>query len=323
LAILFFGLASVATAAPPDKDGTPALRDKDAVPAVSDKNAVPAVSDKNAVPAILETPDQVFMSALRQAIGSPSRADIGDQAAVRLADGLMFIPRDPASRLLTVSNKTIPSNFSALLLGSESMEAPGLIRFVPAGFVDSDAALAWTADDLLASLNDTVQQGNPARVAKNQQEREARRWVSPPHYNPESHQLTWCALIVPKSAPRETDGEITYHAVAFGREGYLEMTVVTSLQKAEEVGHMADDFLGGLTFRQGKGYGDAQPSDPRAPGGLAKVMEIERFHKAEVRSNFLAGDSIIPVAGGIVAAIGALSLIIYIQRHLRREARRG
>jgi hypothetical protein len=31
----------------------------------------------------------------------------------------------------------------------------------------------------------------------------------------------------------------------------------------------------------------------------------------------------VPVAGSIVAGIGALSLVLYIQRHLRRESRRG
>jgi len=31
---------------------------------------------------------------------------------------------------------------------------------------------------------------------------------------------------------------------------------------------------------------------------------------------------VVPVAGGIVAAIGALSLLFYIERHRRRDARR-
>lgn len=282
-----------------------------------------AASPKGSAADLLETRDQVLVSAMRQSIGAPARADIGDQATARLSEDLLFVPQEPAIRLLTVSGTPVPPDFEALLVGSQGMDAPGFIRFVSAGFIDSDAALAWTADDILASLRDTVEDGNPDRAKNNQQQREARRWVRPPHYDPENHQLSWAALILPKSAPRESDGEITYHAIAFGREGYIELAIVTSVEQAEEVGRMADRFLVGLSFRPGKAYGDALPTDPRAPGGLVAAMGLDQLHKAEVRGNFLAGDMVVPVAGGIVAAIGALSLFVYIQRHLRRESRRG
>ena len=270
-----------------------------------------------------ETPEQILVAALAQSIGPPARANIGDQATVRLKDQLAFIPRAPAARLLAVSNVSVPTDFQGLLLGSEGMEMPGLIRYVPAGFIDSDAALAWTADDFLSSLRDTVAHGNPARVSQNVEEREARRWVQAPRYSPEAHQLSWAALILPKSAPRESDGEVTFRAIGFGRNGYIELTVVTSLEKTAEIGQMADSFLEGLTFRPGRAYGDVLPADKRAPGGLAAAMGLDSLHKARYGSDFLNSDTVIPVVGGIVAAIGALSLFIYIQRHLRREARRG
>jgi uncharacterized membrane-anchored protein len=271
---------------------------------------------------VLETPDQVFKSAMRQSVGAPARADIGEQATVRLSEGLMMVPRAPAARLLRVSKLAVPANFEALLVGSEGMDAPGIIRFVPAGFIDSNAALAWTADDMLSSLKDTVERGNPDRAKHDLLEREARRWVRAPHYDPETHQVSWAALILPKSAPRDSDGEITFHAIGFGREGYVELTVVTDMQKAEVIGQMVDDFLFGLNFQPGKSYVDVLPTDARAPAGLAGAMGLVSLHKAESGAGLLAGDTVVPAAGGIVAAVGALSLFIYIRRHLRREARR-
>jgi uncharacterized membrane-anchored protein len=285
--------------------------------------ALGAAPDKGSAAEMLETPDQVLTSVLLQSTGAPARVDIADQATDRLTEGSMFIPKDPATKLLKVSGRPVPPDFQGLLIGQEGMDAPGLIRFIPSGFVDSDAALAWTADDLLASLKDTVERQNAERIKNNLQEREARRWVRAPHYNPETHQLSWAALIVPKSAPRESDGEIVFYAVGFGREGYVEITVVSSLQKADEIGHMEDDFLSGLNFRPNRAYSDAQPTDRTAVDGLAGAMGLDSLHKAPTSSNFLAGDTVVPVAGGIVAAIGALSLLIYIRRHMRREARRG
>jgi uncharacterized membrane-anchored protein len=175
---------------------------------------------------------------------------------------------------------------------------------------------------MLASLNDEVERGNAARVKASREAREARRWVAPPRYNAETHQLTWAALIVPKSEPRESDGEITYNAIEFGREGYIEVSVVTSVQKAEEVGRMMDSFLAGLTFLPGKTYGDTQPADHRSSSGLAGAMGLASLHKAEINTGFWSSDIVVPVAGGVVAAIGALALILYIYKHMRRQSRR-
>jgi uncharacterized membrane-anchored protein len=282
-------------------------------------------AEPDAAPAAdaLATPDQIFAAALRQSIGSPARAVLGDQATVRLADGLVFIPAAPASRLLTVSGQPVPPGFMGLLVGPEGMDAPGIIRFVPAGFIDSDAALAWTADDLLSSLNDTVQRENASREQHNQQPREARRWVQPPRYNPETHQIAWAALIVATTAPRYSDGTVTYHAIGFGRDGYISLTVVSGMQTADEIGQMTQGFLDGLTFLPNKAYGDALPTDKRALDGLAGAMEVDTLHKAPSTVSLFASDTVVPLAGGVVAAIGALSLLVYIRRHLRREARRG
>jgi uncharacterized membrane-anchored protein len=273
-------------------------------------------------PQLLETPDQAYVSALRQAIGAPARAELANEAAARLEENLAIVPKDPAIHLLTVLERDIPPDFIGLLLGADGIDAPGMIRFVPAGFIDADGALRWTPDDMLASLNDTVAHANPARVKANQEPREARRWIVPPHYNPELHQLSWAALILPQSAASGSDGEITYHAIGFGRDGYVEVSVVTSVQGADEIGRMLDMFLAGLNFLPGKAYGDVQPADRRSPNGLAGAMGLDSLHAAALDTSFWASDMVVPVVGSAVAATGALGLLIYIYRHMRRLRRR-
>lgn len=270
----------------------------------------------------METPEQAFAQALRESLGDPARAELADQAAVRLQDGLILIPREPAIRLLTVNNRAVPPDFVALLLGHGGMETLGYIRFVSAGYTDADTILSWSPDDILDSLRDTVERENANRIRQNLQEQEARRWVRAPRYSPEDHQLSWAALIVPKTAPRESGGEITTNALAFGREGYIQLTIASSLQQAENAGHMADSFLQGLSFRPGKAVPDVQPGDRRAPGGLPAAMGIDSLHKARAPGGMWPSDPIVPLTGSVVAGIGAVSLFIYIQRHLRRRARR-
>jgi uncharacterized membrane-anchored protein len=276
-----------------------------------------------AAPAAVETPEEIVNAALRQSIGAPARADIDDQATERLSDALVMIPREPAEKWLVVANRQVPPDFKGLLLGADGLDALGIIRFVPAGHVDSDAALAWTADDMLASLKDTIERQNADRIARNLQPLEARRWVQPPKYNPRTHQIQWAALILPKSAPIESDGETTYHAIGFGRDGYVELTVVTDVQKAAAIADMAEGFLSGLAFRPGKAYGDVVPTDGRAASGLAGAMGIDALHKATSSANFWSPDTVFPIVGGICAMIGGVSLFFYIQRNLRRESRRS
>ncbi len=269
-----------------------------------------------------ETPTEIFAAVLRQSIGAPARADIGDQATERLSDDLILVPGDVAVKVLKMWGRPFPADIVALLMGAEGVEAPGYIRVVPAGFIDADTVTAWSDADLLASLDATVARGNTQRVKQNLQPLEARRWVLPPHYNQRLHQLTWAALVLPKTEPRESDGVVSYHAVGFGRDGYIELMVVSDTQKVTQISHMMELFLAGLNFRPGKAYDDAVPADKRAPAGLAGVVGADSLRKATENSSFLAGDRVVPVAGSIVAAIGGLSLLVYVRRHLRRQARR-
>jgi uncharacterized membrane-anchored protein len=234
-----------------------------------------------------------------------------------------MVPREAAGQLLTVTGQPAPPDLVGVLLGSQGMRATGIIRFIAAGFVDSDAALAFTAEDLLASLKTAVEHSNVARLQQGLPEREARRWVLPPRYDPETHQLSWAALILPRNSPRESDGETIYYALGFGREGYVQLSIVSDVEQSDAITHMIDSFLASLVFQPNKAYVDFQPTDQRAVGGLAGAMGIESLDKARLTTSVWSADSVVSIAGCIVASIGGLALAVYAQRHGRREARRG
>jgi hypothetical protein len=261
-----------------------------------------------------ETRAQAYAAALRASIGAPARVELADQATVRLEGPLVMIPRDPAARYLAAVGRAVPEGLLGLLLGTDGIDTTTIVRFVPAGFVDTDEATRWTEADMLDSLNDAVQRTAPLK--------EARSWARPPKYDAEERQLSWTALILPKDAPKESDGEVTTHAIGFGREGYIELTAASSLQQSAAVGRLADAFLRGLHFLPGKRYADAQPTDKKAPEGLAGAMGIGQFHRRNSGQPFWASSSFVPTVGGVVAGIGALALLIYIQRTRRQEARR-
>jgi uncharacterized membrane-anchored protein len=272
--------------------------------------------------AIYQTPEQAFTEAMRRSIGAPALAELGDQATVRLAEDLIIVPQDQAARLLTIWGLTVPPDFVALLLGPKGMNSPGIIRYVPAGFTDLADAAAWTPEDFLSSIQDTVESRNADRARRQLPELEVRRWLRPPRIDAANGQISWAALVLPKSAPQDADGAITFNAASFGRHGYVELSMVTSVQDAGETGTVFETFLNGVAFRPGETYGDAQAADLRSKDGLTGVLGIDVLHKARSSGSFWRSDLVIPAAGGLVALIGALSLVGYVRRYWRHESRR-
>ncbi len=273
-------------------------------------------------PALPLTADQITTDVMRQSIGAPMKADLGPEATVRLHESLLIVPHDPAVRLLTLQRRPFPADLVALLAGPPGVETPGAIRFIASGFVDSNKILAWTPDDILDSLEDTLKRENQERIKQHLEPLEVRRWIRPPRYDPDHHLLSWAALILPASAPKESDGQIVFHGLAFGRDGYIELTAAASVEGADPVGAMVDSFLLGVAFKPGKTYQDYQKGDPVAPGGVAAVMGIDKLHKAVDRSSLWSSDLLVPIIGGFVTLIGAIALYFYIQRYMRRLARR-
>ncbi|OYV39033.1 MAG: hypothetical protein B7Z80_08410 [Rhodospirillales bacterium 20-64-7] len=271
---------------------------------------------------VYETPVQVFNDAIRQAIGGPGKADLGEDVTVRLAEGQLLVPNPRAQQLLRLTGRSVPKDLIGLLMDGNGMDLPGLIRFVPAGFVDADAITGWRPADFLASLNDSLDRMNAERRKQNQHPLLARGWVWPPHYDRDRHLLSWAALILPDNAPRGSDGAVAYYAVALGRDGFVELSFIASVEKADSIASMSNAFLNGLQFRAGKQYGDVTPTDKRADGGIAGVMGIDAFRRARGRS-FWSTDAIIPAAGAFAVVVGAISLLFYTQRAMRRRARRA
>ncbi len=269
------------------------------------------------------TAPDVSAEVMSQATGAPALVNLGNQATLRLRDGVYFLPERPAEKLLLASGQQPPPDMVGLLLGPDGLDMAGPIRFVPAGFVNDAALPGWTPDDILASLRDTVERANPDRVRQNHEPLEARTWVQPPRYDPASHQLAWASLVIPKSAPRGSGGQVIYNAIALGRNGFLQLSVPSNLEKAAEVEHLTAAFLAGVSFHAGNGFSDVAPNDPRAENGLAQAMGLDSLHKAPVETSFWHSDAAVPVLGGVTLGLAAIALFIYRSRRARQEARRG
>lgn len=284
----------------------------------------PSLADQT--PSTATQADAAFQAAMRQAIGGPERAAIPDEASYTVPMDFAAVPPKEGGALLAALGMPVPDGLAGVLLGADGVDSPGTVRFVKSGFIDADGAIAWSADDILSSLDDTIQARNADRVKSGLLPLEARRWVLEPSYKPESHVITWAALVVAKDSPPNTEGMIEVHAISFGRDGYVELVFPTSVERADFYAAIAEEFLSSIRYAEGKGYGDATSSDKRAPRGLAGAMGLLSLHHYRAPTDADGGsglsDGVIPIVGGGLAVVALLAGLAMFVRYRRSITRR-
>lgn len=266
--------------------------------------------------------EMVFRDADRYTYGAPSRVDLGTQAVVRLADPLyLLVDMTSALKVLEILRLPVPDRLLGVLRGPVAVDtnAWGTVEFVPAGSIDTDDMQSWSPADMLASLEETVARKNQQQPDK---QMDVRGWVQAPAYNPQTRQVTWAALILPKDAPRDSAGAVTYHGAIFGREGYIRVSIYSTTERAKAAQSLVQKFLNGITFNPGKGYDVLAPKVKESSTALAQVMNMDGLRRAPTKMPSVFADQFVPIVGGVIALLSALALTFYVWRHRRREARR-
>jgi hypothetical protein len=174
-------------------------------------------------------------------------------------------------------------------------------------------------DQLLASLYsqveaDTTHAPGPQRV---------RGWLLPPVYNARQHSLIWAVQVVPRGAAANEDGEATYHAAVFGRQGYFQLDLDAVVDHQSGQKEDAAELVGSLHFNDGRTYEAFDPATDRVaryelPGvfGLTELRSVPWYRKV-LRSSLL-----LPAAGGAALVMGAAAVFLIQVRIARARNRR-
>ena len=267
----------------------------------------------------------LYADVMHYSASTGAQVNLADQATVRLKGDLLYIDDMPTARkVLAYMGVPIPDDMIGLLRIPDTPDALGgllwaPVRFVRSGGIKADEALAFTQDDMLASLRATIERkrkDNPSLPAT-----EVRRWVWPPHYDPEKHTMTYAALFLPPGSPATADGPVVFHGLAFGREGYIEVSMTAGLERAPRAQKAVTDFLAGLTFNNGKGV-DPLGRTGAATTSLADAMNMDGFRKAPMVMPSVFADKLVPLVGGGLSIVALLALAFSAYRYRRRDARR-
>lgn len=202
----------------------------------------------------------------------PADIELKDQATLNLPEGYVFIPQPQADQMLkAMGNGSDPARIG--LIFPKGSNAFVVARYFDSGYVKDEEAREWKADELLNGLKEGTEAGNKEREQLGIAPMEIVGWVQPPSYEASTHRLVWSIETREKNAPAGAEKGINYNTYVLGREGYLSLNLVTSMDAMAQDKDIAATLLKATSFNSGKTYADFNAAtDKVAEYGIAALV---------------------------------------------------
>ncbi|WP_126284281.1 DUF2167 domain-containing protein [Burkholderia stagnalis] len=209
-------------------------------------------------------------------VKGPADIDLKHEAVLKLTRGEAFVPAAEAGRYLRALGNTVDESklVGMVLPADPDADWMSVVSFEPSGYIRDDDAKDWKPDELLTSLKEGTEAGNAARKERGLPEFDVVGWAQPPVYDAGTHRLVWSSIMRDKGAlPNPVTDGANYRTLALGRDGYLSLTMVSSLDDLPKYKPSADALLAHIDFKDGKRYADFNKStDHVAEYGLAALI---------------------------------------------------
>ena len=231
------------------------------------------------VPVSPSMADEVKPVALPWIMG-PTDAKLGDQALLKLPKGYQFLGAPETQQLLKqMGNFPSGSELGLITATGEGEEWFMVVRYIDAGYVKDDEAANWDADALMAAIKEGTDEDNRQRQAQGFPPLVIRGWEEKPHYDKAANKVVWAI----SAQERESVG-VNYNTLALGRQGYLSMNMVGSLEQLAVLKPHVGLLLANVEFVEGKRYTDFNSTtDKVAAVGLSALIA-----GAAIKSGLLA-----------------------------------
>ncbi len=244
--------------------------------AASAPDAASASEATSAPDASATSADKQAAAAQAQLVHGPAKVPLGDQAVMDMPQGMVFVPKDLALKILEASgNKEEGDGFYGMFL-PEDREKNGwavVAKFDDSGFIKDDDQGSIKPDDILADMKRGVAESNEDRKARGIPEFEIVGWIEQPHYDSKAHQLIWSVEAKEAGAKAADENSINYNTFALGRGGYISLNLLTQRSTVDADKKVAATLLGDLHFNEGKKYENFDPkTDKIAEYGLMALF---------------------------------------------------
>ncbi|MEO8153495.1 MAG: DUF2167 domain-containing protein [Rhizobacter sp.] len=203
----------------------------------------------------------------------PKSITLGDQGTLKLPAGYVYLNDQDAAAMLTYWGNPGPHKMLGMVLSEDDKASWAIsLRFRKEGYVKDEDAKTWNADELFKSVKEGTEASNDERKKMGGGELHIIDWVQKPTYEQPTHRLAW-GMRAEAIDGDHRDETVNYHTYVLGREGFIEMNLMTEPNALSAVKPRADELLGVTTFNDGKRYEDFSAStDHVAEYGLAALI---------------------------------------------------
>lgn len=227
--------------------------------------------------------------------------NLGNQAQIKVPEGFLALDGPQTQEMLRASGEPV-SNREVGFLTPNSKEFAWSVffEFDPIGYVKDDEKDKLDADAILESIKKGTEAANEVRRQNKSPEMHITGWHTKPTYNPTTKNLEWCT-----AATVNGESLLNYNIRMLGREGVMEITLVTDPASIDQNLPKVRSLLNGYSFVSGKSYADWVAGDKIAEYGLTAL--IAGGAAAVALKSGLLQKLIKPIIIGVIALGGFLA----------------
>jgi len=207
-------------------------------------------------------------------------------ASIDLIEGFAYLSPDDTERVLVDAWGNPPGNETLgmiiptdrTVLDVDSWVA--IITYEESGHVSDEEAETIDYSELLEGMQEDTREGNEARVEAGYESIELLGWAAEPYYDKANHKLHWAKELRFGESP---DNTLNYNIRVLGREGVLNVNIVTGSNMLDEVDSQLAGILAMTEFNDGNLYTDFNPKiDKVASYGIAALIAGKVASKAGI-----------------------------------------
>lgn len=200
----------------------------------------------------------------------PAKVDLaGSVAQLQVSEAELFLDGAETRKLLERGgNPTSGNEVGLIRLIDDEARWSAIFEYEAAGYVKDDEKDKIDADELLENISKGTEESNDFRKEHGGSAMHVVRWSDPPHYDAQTHNLTWGLL-----AREEGGGEVINHQVRLlGREGFMSVTLIADPEDIEESKVAFNKVMERFAYKPGKTYAEWLPGDKVAEYGLTALV---------------------------------------------------
>jgi len=196
----------------------------------------------------------------------PSVGQLGINAEVKVPEGYIFAgARD--TRTIMEENRNPISNRELGFVALADEDWFVVFEFSDVGYVKDDEKTSLDANAILESIKEGTAESNKERVRRGWPTMTILGWETAPRYNETTHNLEWAFRAESEGSP-----VINHNTRLLGREGVMEVTLVTNPETLAETLPKFRKMLEGFEFKDGHRYAEFSAGDKTAAYGLTGLI---------------------------------------------------